>query len=159
MIYLGLGSNMGDRHAYLQKAVRRLTEISTLWGISNVYESAPWGPVAQDRYLNLVLAITTPLEPLPFLAATQAIEEDLGRTHTVRYGPRTIDIDLLLWGKQQLEEPTVPHPHLLQRSFVWVPLLELNPDLALPDGRLMRQAVDPDVGDLSLWGSLFENAE
>jgi 2-amino-4-hydroxy-6-hydroxymethyldihydropteridine diphosphokinase len=103
---------------------------------SSVYETAPVGPAAQDFFLNAVVAVDTGVDPVTLLQQTQAIERALGREPTYHWGPRTIDVDILLYGDMQISTPilTIPHPELCQRAFVMVPLLELAPGLVLPDG-------------------------
>jgi 2-amino-4-hydroxy-6-hydroxymethyldihydropteridine diphosphokinase len=101
-----------------------------------VYETAPIGPAAQAWFLNAVVAVDTALDPVTLLQQTQAIERALGREPTYHWGPRSIDLDILLYGDVQIGTPTltIPHPELCQRAFVIVPLLELVPGLVLPDG-------------------------
>lgn len=136
--YLGLGSNLGDRLATLQRAVELLGARPGLQVVasSRVWETDPVGGPPQPDYLNAVLRVRTDLEPLELLAACQHVEAALGRVRDVRWGPRTIDVDLLLYDDRQIDEPTltVPHPRMLQRGFVLLPLLELDPDPVLPDG-------------------------
>jgi 2-amino-4-hydroxy-6-hydroxymethyldihydropteridine diphosphokinase len=135
--YVGLGSNLGDREATIRRAVELLGEepgIEVL-RMSSLIETEPWGYADQPRFLNGALALRTSLEPRRLLDVLLAVERTLGRTRdTVRYGPRAIDLDLLLYGQARLEEPglTVPHPHLHEREFALVPLQELDPDLVIP---------------------------
>jgi 2-amino-4-hydroxy-6-hydroxymethyldihydropteridine diphosphokinase len=137
--YLGLGSNLGDRRANLQAAVDALgvrgVRVATS---SSVYETAPVGEVLdQPAFLNACVRIETGLEPEPLLDVAKAIERELGReAGSVRHGPRPIDVDLLLLGPRAHESPrlSVPHPALLERRFVLVPLLELDLELRTPDG-------------------------
>jgi 2-amino-4-hydroxy-6-hydroxymethyldihydropteridine diphosphokinase len=136
--YLGLGSNLGDRRGNLQAAVDRLAaepgiEVA---GSSGVWETDPVGGPSQPNYLNAVLAISTELSPWDLLAACRRIEDALGRVREVRWGPRTIDVDVLLVDAVVMDDPslTLPHPRMTERAFVLLPLLELDPDAALPDG-------------------------
>lgn len=135
-VYLGLGSNLGDRLAWLQTAVQRLDEIDGvhLEAASSVWETAPVGVVDQPWFLNAVVVVTTGLEPEALLAAMQRIEADCHRQRDRHWGPRTLDLDLLLFGQRRLDLPelTVPHPHLIERAFVLAPLCELAPDLVHP---------------------------
>jgi 2-amino-4-hydroxy-6-hydroxymethyldihydropteridine diphosphokinase len=135
---IGLGSNVGDRLQFLQRAVMRLGQTSGVHisAVSSVYESEPVGPVAQAWFLNAVVAVGTTLSPVTLLQHTQAIERALGRETTSHWGPRTIDLDILLYGDMQIRSTalTVPHAELCRRAFVMIPLLELAPDLVLPDG-------------------------
>jgi 2-amino-4-hydroxy-6-hydroxymethyldihydropteridine diphosphokinase len=131
--YVGLGSNLGDRAAYLLlglSALSRLPE-TRLLRLSPVYETDPVGP-PQPPYLNMVAELETELSPTGLLAEMLRVEKALGRERRERWGPRTLDLDLLLYGDLVLEEAglSVPHPRLHERAFVLVPLLDL-----LPEGR------------------------
>uniref|UniRef100_A0A7C2GGI5 2-amino-4-hydroxy-6-hydroxymethyldihydropteridine diphosphokinase n=1 Tax=Thermus islandicus TaxID=540988 RepID=A0A7C2GGI5_9DEIN len=131
--YVGLGSNLGDRAAYLLAGLSALSRLpeTRLLRLSPVYETDPVGP-PQPLYLNLVAELETGLPPRVLLSEMLRIEERLGRERKERFGPRTLDLDLLLYGDLVLEEEglRVPHPRLHQRAFVLVPLLDL-----LPGGR------------------------
>jgi 2-amino-4-hydroxy-6-hydroxymethyldihydropteridine diphosphokinase len=144
--YLGLGANLGDRLANLQRAVDLLdTEGIRVAASSRVWETDPVGGPDQPEYLNAVVRVRTELEPMELLAACQRVERELGRVREVRWGPRTIDLDVLLVGDLTMESPalTLPHPRMLERAFVLLPLLELDPDPVLPDGRrVLDAAVD-----------------
>jgi 2-amino-4-hydroxy-6-hydroxymethyldihydropteridine diphosphokinase len=148
-VTLGLGANLGDRLATLQRAVDLLAEE----GIRAVVSSRVWetdpvgGPPDQPAYLNAVVRATTALPAPDVLAAANRIEAALGRTRDVRWGPRTIDIDILLYDGVRRDDPelTIPHPRMTERAFVVLPLLEIDPEGALPDGRrLLDLAIDPD---------------
>jgi 2-amino-4-hydroxy-6-hydroxymethyldihydropteridine diphosphokinase len=136
--YLSLGSNMGDRLAFLRRAVARLSETSDVQvtKFSSVYETEPIGVTDQDWFLNAAVEIDTGLSAPCLLARTQAIERELARVTTRHWGPRTIDLDILLFGTAALHTPslTIPHPELHRRAFVMIPLLEINPAVMLPDG-------------------------
>jgi 2-amino-4-hydroxy-6-hydroxymethyldihydropteridine diphosphokinase len=137
--FLGLGSNIGDRRAHLEAAVATLPELGvTVLGSSSVYETEPVGLVLdQPEFYNACLRVQTGLEPEPLLAACKEVERAIGReAGGVRHGPRVIDVDLLLLGQLEYrsERLTLPHPEVSSRRFVLVPLLELDPDLALPAG-------------------------
>ena len=139
--YLGLGSNQGDRLEHL-RAARELIdadEAVAVVGASSVYETAPQGEVLdQADFLNACLAVETALGPEEVLDRCKAVERALGRAGGgLRHGPRPIDVDLLLLGdlEHRSQRLTLPHPELLTRRFVVEPLLELDPDLRLPDGR------------------------
>ncbi len=146
IVYLGLGSNLGDREANLRRALRRLREGGVqIERCSGVYETEPWGVREQPRFLNAVCRGRTELAPPDLLALAKRIEGELGRAATVRYGPRTIDIDILLYGDLVLDTPdlTIPHPRLAERAFVIIPLAEIAPDVVLPgDGRTARQLLE-----------------
>ena len=137
-IYLGLGSNLGDRLANLTAALRGLEnrDVRTLRS-SRVYETDPVGGPPQPEYLNAVIEVETALEPRDLLSVCLEVEDELGRERGERWGPRTIDIDLLTYGDREIDEPniTVPHPRMHERAFVLVPLLELDADPPLPGGR------------------------
>ena len=139
--YLGLGSNLGDRLGNLQAAVDGLHEADGLRVVasSRVWETAPVGPPQPD-YLNAVVRIETDLSPADLLAACRRVEESLGRVRRERWGARTIDVDVLLFDARTVDGPdlVVPHPRLTERAFVVLPLLELDPDPILPDGRRVR---------------------
>ena len=136
--FVALGSNLGDRLANLQRAVELLggREGIRVLKASRVYETDPVGPPQPD-YLNAVLEVETILAPRTMLEAAQAVERDLGRVRGERWGPRTIDVDLLTYGDEYIDEPglQIPHPRMHERAFVLVPLLELTADPVLPAGR------------------------
>jgi 2-amino-4-hydroxy-6-hydroxymethyldihydropteridine diphosphokinase len=137
-VYLGLGSNVGDRLAHLRRAVGRLqaSERVRVTKLSSVYETEPVGATDQGWFLNAAVELHTTLSAEALLERTQGIERDLGRVVTRRWGPRIIDLDILLYGKACIKTATlqIPHPEIRHRAFVMVPLLELDPHLALPDG-------------------------
>ena len=137
--YLGLGSNLGDRLVNLQGAVARLaSEDGVRVDVSSrVWETAPVGGPEQPDYLNSVVRVETDLTPHGLLAACRRVESALGRERIERWGPRTIDVDVLLYDERAIDEPglVVPHPRIAERAFVVLPLLELDPDPVLPDGR------------------------
>ncbi|MFA4991865.1 MAG: 2-amino-4-hydroxy-6-hydroxymethyldihydropteridine diphosphokinase [Candidatus Omnitrophota bacterium] len=127
--YIGLGSNLGDRQKNIDEAVRRLGSARGIEvkRVSSVYETEPVGGPPQGKYLNAVAEIETGLSPRELLTVTQAIEDGLGRTRTVRNGPRTIDLDILLCGGLEIDEPDlkIPHPRMKEREFVMKGLREL----------------------------------
>lgn len=135
--FVGLGANLGDPAATLRSAVTalRLLPDTRLTGLSSLYRSAPVGPAGQDDYLNAVARLETSLTPHALLQALQAIELNHGRVRLERWGPRTLDLDLLLFGNDRIATPEliVPHPEMTRRNFVLLPLLELAPDHRLPD--------------------------
>ena len=134
--YIGLGSNLGDREAMIRLAIDDLARLpeTTLAKASSLYDTEPVGEVDQPNFLNAVAAIDTTLTARQLLWNLQLIEKRLGRVRTQKWGPRTIDLDLLLYGSLMLEEPDlqVPHPEILRRSFVLVPLVEIEPLLVHP---------------------------
>jgi 2-amino-4-hydroxy-6-hydroxymethyldihydropteridine diphosphokinase len=128
-IFLGLGSNLGDRRRHLQEAVRLLEEQVEALHVSSVYDTAPMLVTDQPRFLNMVCSARTALSPEELLTRLKFIEGALGRIIGPRYGPRVIDIDLLLYDDLVFASPTltVPHPRILERAFVLVPLAEIAP--------------------------------
>lgn len=132
--YLGLGSNLGDRLAHLQGALDRLsvTPGIRVVAVSSVYETAPVGGPVQGDYLNAVVALDTSLAPTDLLRACHAVEAAAERVRTVRWGPRTLDVDVLLVDGYRSDDPhlTVPHPRMGERHFVLAPLADVAPDLA-----------------------------
>jgi 2-amino-4-hydroxy-6-hydroxymethyldihydropteridine diphosphokinase len=135
--YVGLGANLGDRRATIERAIellRAAPDVEVL-AVSSLRETDPVGFEDQPRFLNGALALETELEPRALLDLLLGVERALGRTRRgPRFGPRTIDLDLLLYGDEQLEEPglTVPHPRLHERRFALEPLAELAPELEIP---------------------------
>ena len=127
--FLGFGSNIGERERILAEAVARLREHPSIRvsAVAPLYETEPVGVTDQPAFLNTVCRITTSLDPEALLEATLDIERELGRVRTIRWGPRTIDIDVLLYDNQEIRTPalTVPHPRLMERAFVLVPLLDV----------------------------------
>lgn len=134
IVYLGLGSNLGDRRGHLAHGLRRLDEVYGLTGISSVWETDPVGYQDQPRFLNLVARLETGAGPRSVLETARAIEKERGRERTEKNGPRTLDIDVLLYGDRVVDEDglEVPHPRMHQRAFVLVPLLELDPAIEDP---------------------------
>ncbi|MSO57478.1 MAG: 2-amino-4-hydroxy-6-hydroxymethyldihydropteridine diphosphokinase [Thermoleophilia bacterium] len=134
--YVGVGANLGDREATIREALRRLAELPgiAVVAVSELRETAPWGPVPQPAYLNGAVALETALAPRALLDALLSVERSLGRVREERWGPRTIDLDLLLYGDETLVEPglEVPHPRLHERAFALEPLAELDPALVVP---------------------------
>ena len=133
--FVGLGSNLGDRERMLNQALALLGERVAVRAVSSFRETEPWGDVDQPRFLNAAAEVETELSPRALLDVLLDVERRLGRTRGGRrYGPRTIDLDLLLYGDVVVDEPglTVPHPHLHERRFVLEPLAELDADLVVP---------------------------
>lgn len=141
-VYLSLGSNLGDRAANLRQAVALLPPQMTVRAKSNIYETPPWGYTEQEAFLNQAVRAETYLEPEPLLKHIKRLEAALGRTETFRYGPRLIDIDILFYDNLILSTPllTIPHPHLHERGFVLVPLMDIAPDHVHPlSGKSVRE--------------------
>ena len=155
-VYLGLGSNLGDSLAQMRLAAAEILQrnlVAEPVRKSSLYRTPPWGDVKdQPRFLNAVVSGKTSFNPLELLAGIQALERDLGRRPSeIRWGPRAIDIDILLFGREMLNLPDliIPHPRLTERAFVLVPLLEIAPDLTDPaTGRCLSDALEMLAEDL-----------
>jgi 2-amino-4-hydroxy-6-hydroxymethyldihydropteridine diphosphokinase len=143
--YIGLGSNQGDSASHLRDAVAELARSPGVAVVaqSGHYRSAPLGYLDQADFLNAVVAIDTALSPAPLLAVMQSIENRHGRARSFPNAPRTLDLDMLLYGSQTINEPdlVVPHPRLTERAFVLAPLHEIAPELRLPDGQGLQAAL------------------
>jgi 2-amino-4-hydroxy-6-hydroxymethyldihydropteridine diphosphokinase len=129
--YIGVGANLGDREATIRAALAALPGVVA---VSELRETEPVGLVDQPQFLNGAVALETELGPRELLETLLGIERELGRERRERWGPRTIDLDLLLYGDETIDEPglTVPHPRLHERRFVLEPLLDLDSDLEIP---------------------------
>jgi 2-amino-4-hydroxy-6-hydroxymethyldihydropteridine diphosphokinase len=158
VVYIGLGSNMGDRTQHLVDACATLHRhpAITVSAVSSLYHTAPVGFTAQDWFLNAVACLETTLSPPALLDVTQATERRLGRVPTWRWGPRIVDLDILLYDALQVDTPslTIPHAALHERRFVLVPLAELAPDVQLPSGVRVRDllAALPEDNDVQRVG-------
>ena len=143
--YLGLGSNVGDRLTHLQAAVDGLDAdpVSRVEAVSSVYATRPVGGPAQGDYLNLAVRLLTRHSPVGLLALAQRVERRGGRVRTVHFGPRTIDVDLLLYGDRTVSRRNleIPHPRLERRAFALVPLIEVAAGRRLPDGTALTAAL------------------
>ena len=146
--FLGLGANLGERLETLQRAV----DLLAARGVRSVTSSRVWatapvgGPPDQPEFLNVVVEVDPgTMTPGDVLTAANAVEAELGRRRDVRWGPRTIDIDLLLWGTEHSDDPalTIPHPRKHERAFVVLPLMDIDPDPHLPDGRRLVELPAP----------------
>ena len=142
--FLGLGSNLGDRLANLQAAVDALQMEPGLrvTASSRVWETTPVGGPPQPDYLNAVIRVETDLSARDLLDVARRVEARLGRVRKERWGARTLDVDILLFDEEEIDEPdlVIPHPRIAQRAFVLLPLLELEPDPVLPDGTRLKDA-------------------
>ena len=161
--YLCLGGNLGDRMAALTEALRLLDATPGMRRTvcSSVYETEPWAVADQPNFLNLVAAYETTLSLEDLLAACKSVEEEVGRVASYRWGPRLIDVDILLYGDRvvDLAEPDlqIPHPRMAQRAFVLVPLAEIAPDTGVPpQGDTVRRLLDEvdDRAGVVLWGNI-----
>jgi len=146
--YLSLGSNIGERLNYLTQATQRLNDHPqiTVEKISSVYETKAWGLEEQADFYNIVLVIDTDLEPLELLSECQKIETELDRTREIHWGPRTIDIDILIYQNIRVTSDVlvIPHPYLLERPFVTTPLTEIAPDIMVGNVKVSSVATSKD---------------
>ncbi|MEQ6389435.1 2-amino-4-hydroxy-6-hydroxymethyldihydropteridine diphosphokinase [Bacillaceae bacterium S4-13-58] len=137
MAYIALGSNLGERDIYLKKAIDRLKSHSfvNILKCSSIYETDPVGFEDQDQFLNMVINIETDLSPEALLEECLRIEKELGRERLFRWGPRVIDLDILLYNQENMESEklTIPHPRMKERAFVILPLFEIDSELIFPD--------------------------
>ncbi len=145
LVYLGLGSNLGDRRRLIASAVDALRGLpaTSLLRLSSIHETEPVGGPPQEPYLNAVAELETEIEPRQLLRHLKAIERSLGRVPSERWGPRAIDLDILLYGQQQIREDDliVPHPRLWDRPFVLQPLAEVAPALAAAGPTRWREVI------------------
>jgi 2-amino-4-hydroxy-6-hydroxymethyldihydropteridine diphosphokinase len=153
--YIGIGSNVGDRHAFCRRAVEELRAdpASAVEAVSSLYETSPVGGPPQRSFVNLVVRVTTTRGPRELLEGCRAVEHKLGRGESdIRWGPRVVDLDILLFDQDKVSEPDleIPHPRLTVRKFALVPLLEIEPDLTDPWGMPYRDFVDEAEGEVEL---------
>jgi 2-amino-4-hydroxy-6-hydroxymethyldihydropteridine diphosphokinase len=151
-VFVGLGSNMGDRVALMSRAIGELAHLpeTHVVGYSHAYDSEPWGVTDQPNFVNAVAWLRTDLLADQLLEFLHDIEDRLGRTREVPNGPRTIDLDILLFGDEEWETDalTIPHPRMAERDFVITPLLEVAPDVLWPEGTpVTRDAVRVHAGE------------
>jgi 2-amino-4-hydroxy-6-hydroxymethyldihydropteridine diphosphokinase len=151
----GLGSNIGDKPANIQKALRLIDErrIARLDAVSRIYRTPPWGVLDQGDFANACALGWTSLSPYELLAAVKAIEADMGREPSRRWGPRLIDVDILFLGDHTLDDPelTLPHKELFSRGFVLKPLAEIAGDLRLDGVSVAKAASAADTEGIELW--------
>ena len=143
--FLSLGSNMGDRLEYLSKAIDKIAQIQgcNILNKSRVYETEPWGYENQEAFLNLCISIETSLSPYELLESLQVIELELDRVRKIHWGPRTIDIDILLFDDIICEDDklTIPHPRMRERAFVLIPLYDIEKNLII-DGIKLEDLIN-----------------
>ena len=157
--YIAVGSNLADPASQARQAIEALKQLPLSQFIvsSSLYSSTPMGPQDQPEYINAVVAIDTQLSPFALLDCTQAIELEHGRERKAeRWGPRTLDLDILIYGDEIIDSPrlTVPHYGMKVREFVLYPLAEIVPDLSLPDGTKLSDLLQEiDRNGLSIWHS------
>lgn len=153
--YVGIGSNVGDRQSFCRRAVEELRATSevTVEKVSSLYETSPIGGPPQRSFVNLATRIATTLSPQEMLTICKEIEHRLGRGQSdIRWGPRVVDLDILLFDQEKVSEPDleIPHPRLSVRRFALVPLLEIEPDVSDPWGMPYREFVDEAEGEVEL---------
>jgi 2-amino-4-hydroxy-6-hydroxymethyldihydropteridine diphosphokinase len=157
-IGLGLGSNIGDKAANIRRALALLQDrgILRLTAVSSIYRTPPWGFLDQDFFANACAIGETCLQPLELLAATNAVEIEMGRQPTVRWGPRLIDIDILFHGEAAFEhvQLSLPHKDLFERAFVLVPLAEIAPQLRLSGRSIAKEAARFAGEQLEKWSDV-----
>lgn len=152
--YLLTGSNLGDRNEFLEKALEKIkAKAGQVLAVSSIFESAPWGKTDQPSFLNQAIKLSTALSPIDLLRVLLNIEKELGRIRAEKYGPRLIDIDILLYGDLSLHEDQLqlPHPQLPNRRFALLPLLELSPELVHPESGIPFKVLlnnCPDAGSV-----------
>ncbi|MCE3007755.1 MAG: 2-amino-4-hydroxy-6-hydroxymethyldihydropteridine diphosphokinase [Bacteroidetes bacterium] len=142
--YIGIGSNLGDREAQVQQATQGLLAIGALTRLSSLYETKPWGNTQQGAFVNAVAELETELSPEALLEAMMQLEQQMGRVRGEKWGPRTIDLDLLLMENLQCHtaQLQLPHPGIAERLFVLVPWMEIAPRVQLPDGRQVAELAE-----------------
>ena len=159
IVYIGLGSNLSNHiqspRQHITAAIQSLGEIQSTrtLSVSSLYKSKPLGPQDQDDYINAVVQIETELEPLVLLDSLQAIEDEHGRVRNERWGPRTLDLDILIFGEEVIQNDrlTIPHPEMPNRSFVLVPLAEINAECLIPEKGLVNDLLaNVDQGGLEV---------
>ena len=151
IIYLSLGTNIGNRADNLKQAISSLPPQMTVKAKSKAYETPPWGYTEQDNFLNQVVMVTTYLEPDPLLKHIKRLEVALGRKATFRHGPRLIDIDILFYDDLILDTPPliIPHPHLHERGFVLLPMMDIAPDFVHP---VLKKKIRELIGSCDMNG-------
>lgn len=156
--YISLGSNIGNREDFLKQAIKELARDPDIFveKLSSIYETDPVGYTDQALFLNMVVKLSTSLSPYQLLDHCMEVERKLGRTREFRWGPRVIDLDILLYNKENIVMDTlqVPHPRMTERAFVLVPLLEIDPSLVLPISNApLVEVLDeiPDKEGVRLW--------
>ncbi|CDQ37748.1 MULTISPECIES: 2-amino-4-hydroxy-6-hydroxymethyldihydropteridine diphosphokinase [Virgibacillus] len=159
-VYLALGTNIEPREQHLESGLRGIMEHPniTVTRQSSIYQTAPVGYTNQADFLNMVIEIETSCSPLALLDYCQTLEQELGRERTIRFGPRTIDLDILLYNQEnsKTERLIIPHPRMHERAFVLIPLHEIAPDIVIPEqerrvSELIKKLPGKDIKDVSIW--------
>lgn len=153
--YIGIGSNVGDRPGFCRQAVRALDSADAIrvTRVSSLYETAPVGGPPQRSFINVVAKIETQMEPRALLESCKRIEHRLGREPSdIRWGPRVVDLDILLYGSEKVSEPDleIPHARLKERRFALIPLLEIDPDVTDPWETRLDDSLDEAEGEVEL---------
>ena len=153
--YIGIGSNVGDRQDFCRRAVHEIGEstVVRVQATSSLYETSPVGGPPQRSFVNAVVRVDTELTPRGLLEACKRVEARMGREESdIRWGPRVVDLDILLYGEEKVNEPDLEIPHALMthRRFVLVPLLEVDPDVTDPWGTPYRDSLDEAEGEVEL---------
>jgi len=156
-VYLSLGANIEDREQYIKDAISSLKAFEKI-ECSSFYETTPWGNLRQKNFLNTVCVVKTDKKPTEILSIIKSIEKGLGRKRITKWGPRTIDIDILFYGDMVIHtaDLIIPHPHISERRFVLVPLSKIAPDFIHP---VLKKTVEQmlkkckDKGEVKLWQS------
>lgn len=155
---IGLGSNIGDRVDNIEDAIARLTEDGAvkLVARSRLYRTAPWGVTDQDWFLNACITVRTDVSARDLLARCQAVENGMARVRTQRWGPRNIDVDILTFRDQKIDEPdlVVPHPRIAERAFVLVPLKDVAPDVTIAGASIDGMLAKLDASDVRPLGEV-----
>lgn len=159
-VALSIGANLGDRVQALQYAVDELAALGEIVAVSDVYETDPVGGPEQPDYLNAVVVLETEASPADVLATAHAAEQGKGRTREVRWGARTLDVDVIAYGQLVSHDPelTLPHPRATERAFVMIPWSQIDPGFELPDGRTVADVEVPSAGVRRL-GPLLRTVE
>lgn len=162
-VYLSLGSNIGDREKYLNMAINALKShyAIELKGLSNIYETKPIGPIKQKNFLNMAIILKTSLNPNSLLKCIWLIESDLRRERLIKWGPRTIDIDILLFGNEIIEdiELIIPHKEMFKRAFVLLPLSEILSHSVVMGVDILGILEDLDLSEVWLYKKTQKNLE
>ncbi|MGC4378629.1 2-amino-4-hydroxy-6-hydroxymethyldihydropteridine diphosphokinase [Fictibacillus sp. Mic-4] len=150
-VYLSLGSNLGDREGYLRQAIEFLNDDSSISveSVSSIYETDPVGYIDQPPFLNMVIKLQTSYSATRLLALIQTIEHRLKRKREIHWGPRTVDLDILLYNSESITTKTlrIPHPRMTERAFVMIPLREIAPDVTLPGWQFSLDQILSELQD------------